>query len=969
MANSNSDLHCSIATYNLHGLNNGRSGLIDLCNNPQINIIAIQEHWLCNVNLLALNNIHSDFAGLGISSMNERLGKEVYRGRPYGGVGFLWRKSLSSRINIGAKAESGRGLALTIDLDSGEKIDVITVYFPCYSSSISYGADIADCLSFVEDVLGNGRPAILLGDMNFECDVNNEGYRQCNTVLSEYDIYNCDEFVNNGNYCVTYCNNSLNQSSFIDHFFVSSTIKQDIISAELHDTGVNLSDHIPLVYTFRWALSPQLLKMDTCVARKHYSWRWDKSDLAHYYECTRNALCNVPVPDVCDCVIGCHNVSHLDAINQYYENIVAALHSAASSAIKRIPCSSLKPYWNEELDRLKDSSIFWHNLWIDAGRPSSGALEHIRLSCKAKYKLALRNAYTSFEDTLSDELYLHFTEKNVPEFWKTWNAKFRKNVTRHVNINGCTGDADIANEFAKHFSDVYCEFDTDTTAYDDYIQERDNCNLNNINIQSSYDCIDGISVELIEKCLSKIKKGKACGPDDLCSEHLHYAHPALLMHLKSLFKLIMLHGFVPNSFGIGISVPLIKDKTGNINNVDNYRAITLSAVISKLFETVLLDLCGNALETDSLQFGFKSNVGCADAIFTLKSTLEYFVNRGSSVYIASLDISKAFDRVNHFKLYKSLLTAGVPVIIVDVLCNWYSKLSFAVKWNNKLSVQLTVGSGVRQGSCLSPAVFNAFMNIFITKLKLQGIGCHISTMFIGCLLYADDVILISPSVAGLQAMLDKCSEISRLLSLSFNVSKCHCLVIGKMFNVDIAPMTLCGKPVEWCNCIKYLGVYLTCSKIVKFDINPCKRAFYAACNSIFMHGSGVDELALLALQESYSLSILMYAAPALSLSNRQIDELNVCWNSVIRKLFEYHRWESVKAVILGLGRLNIKHLIMKRKIKFYKHLYFSHDNLLLNVFRVYLQNNITDSMLESVFLPTNVAMDLVYSSFTEYVNV
>jgi hypothetical protein len=157
----------------------------------------------------------------------------------------------------------------------------------------------------------------------------------------------------------------------------------------------------------------------------------------------------------------------------------------------------------------------------------------------------------------------------------------------------------------------------------------------------------------------------------------------------------MIHGFVPNSFGIGISVPLIKDKAGNISSVDNYRAITLSAIISKLFETVLLSICGNALETDSLQFGLKDSVGCADAIFTLKSTLEYFVDRGSSVYIASLDISKAFDRVNHYKLYKSLLTAGVPVIIVDVLCNWYSKSSFAVKWNSKLSAQFAVGSQCR----------------------------------------------------------------------------------------------------------------------------------------------------------------------------------------------------------------------------------------------------------------------------------
>jgi len=100
---------------------------------------------------------------------------------------------------------------------------------------------------------------------------------------------------------------------------------------------------------------------------------------------------------------------------------------------------------------------------------------------------------------------------------------------------------------------------------------------------------------------------------------------------------------------------------------------------------VLLSLCSDALETDFLLFGFKDKIGTADAIFTLNSTIKHFVDRGSSVYISSLDISKAFDRVSHYKMYKSLLEAGVPVIIVDLLHHWYSKLSYALRWNGCIS--------------------------------------------------------------------------------------------------------------------------------------------------------------------------------------------------------------------------------------------------------------------------------------------
>ena len=162
----------------------------------------------------------------------------------------------------------------------------------------------------------------------------------------------------------------------------------------------------------------------------------------------------VDVPDICDCTIDCSNISHLTAIDCYYETVVTALYQASSKAIMRIPNKSLKPFWNEELDNLKSDSIFWHNMWIEAGKPNSGILQQIRLSCKAKYKPGIRDAYANYENRLTDELQVHFQNQKFPELWKTWNTKFRKNITKHININGHTDDNSIANEFAKHFSNV-----------------------------------------------------------------------------------------------------------------------------------------------------------------------------------------------------------------------------------------------------------------------------------------------------------------------------------------------------------------------------------------------------------------------------------------------------------------------------------------------------------------------------------
>ena len=66
----------------------------------------------------------------------------------------------------------------------------------------------------------------------------------------------------------------------------------------------------------------------------------------------------------------------------------------------------------------------------------------------------------------------------------------------------------------------------------------------------------------------------------------------------------------------------------------------------------------------------------------------------------------------------------------------------------------------------------------------------------------------------------------------------------------------------------------------------------------------------------------MYAIPALLLTTRQVSELNVCWNNLIRRVFGYNKWESVSALLLSLQRLNVKHLIMLRKIH-YRAMHFS----------------------------------------------
>jgi len=119
----------------------------------------------------------------------------------------------------------------------------------------------------------------------------------------------------------------------------------------------------------------------------------------------------------------------------------------------------------------------------------------------------------------------------------------------------------------------------------------------------------------VETCVAQLKKGKAPGHDGLTADHLTFVHPILFVLLSLLFNRPMLYGTRVHLVSV-LQYPFVKNMDGDRTNSDNYRCITISPVIIKIFEMVglLMQIFSIQLQSDHLQYGFKRNSSWSQAI-------------------------------------------------------------------------------------------------------------------------------------------------------------------------------------------------------------------------------------------------------------------------------------------------------------------------------------------------------------------
>lgn len=923
----------SIMTYNMHGFNQGEPLLSNVCTNNLYDIICLQEHWLSGNNLSQFNRF-SEFTCYGISAMSNVTDRDILIGRPFGGVLTMVDNNLANYTKPLLMKE--RVVVLKIS-----SFILINVYLPCKDKSNEYKEILlelfADISNAIDDVTYTN--IILSGDFNNNLSNNKDDSCIIKNFLKSYNMSYIDIMVYNACEVYTFSNQTRGCSSIIDYICVSSPLVNCIEKYNTVCNAFNYSDHEPVEMKLGVSVmndlcnanvnSTESIMNESCIGIEQcydYRYRFDHGDVSGYYDATRvlfepilneiefiyNALdYNINIDAVC-------NQLHIERL---YNNIVDALLKSCQANIPLTKANHFKQWWDEELDELKQNCIASHEKWESCGRPRWGPIFEQRNRDKKIYRSLIQTRKSDNKQDLSNSLLYSLYNEEGAKFWKIWKNKAANNPFSLPKIEGASSESSACNMFKSYFAQLNTsDSDFDSKMHRNYQLLRKQRSVFNIVHEVKELNRDLYNALLIDISVSKLKNNKAAGIDGLQKEHLIFAHPIVYITLSKLFYIMMAKSYVPAQFGCGILVPIQKDSSlKGLQKLENFRGITLSPIISKIFEHSLLFLYGNVFKSSDRQLGFKAGLGCVHAIYCVRKVVDFFVSNDSTVNICCLDISKAFDKVNHNCLLYKLLQLSIPLCVVNILHDWYSKLFARVKFGHCMAQAFPIKCGVRQGSVLSPILFCIYIDKILKRLSSH--GCHINEMCYGSFMYADDLILLAPSRSELIRMISiVCSELTSV-GLKLNCDKSAYLRIGPRFHANCGPIESDFGSIPLVKETKYLGIILISHRNFMISFHDSKCKLYASFNNLYSKlGTSFDLNVIIHLLKTMVIPIIMYSLEAFSLNKSCINNLEFCLNRILFKIFKVSDSTNREYCMKMFNIDSIEDLYNKRKKHFVENL-------------------------------------------------
>ena len=834
-----------------------------------------------------------------------RTGDHLSAGRPSGGLAIFWPRDLTGHIEPLEFEHDIMGLRLSIN---ERTLLLLNVYLP-YERSDTESRDLyQERVSCMVSILDNEMydDVVVLGDFNAEKS-RGGNWNFLDAQLQDFNICQADSVLPSESFT---CLSSHSTTSWLDHIFTNNL---DIISNVKISYDINSFDHFPLSCMVKNDL-PGKTVLNQATPLEFIDWNLflNANIRQKYKDNLDDILLKFDISKLCCSTKNCRSKVHIDMIDECYPFLVSALKKASQEfRFFRTPQTYIVPGWNtyckEKYAIARNSFLNWKS----QGMPLSGLIFDEMIYNKKVFKAALQYCKDNENNLRKDALLAKFRENDKINFWKEVKKIKGGGRRKPRVIDGRQSDSDIVTVFSDKFRAIYSGGCNRVAPSGE--SQRQNASLFHIDFDHLSETAASLRIGI--------------GPDGIHLNHLKFASYNFYYYLKNLYNFILTHCHTPSEMLLGCIYPLIKDRHGNISDSNNYRPITASVYLFKLFEKCLYPSLKSGIHLTTNQFGFREGTSCQMAGLVLRETVQSYLDRGSRVYSAFLDMTKAYDNVNHDILIEKVSKLDIPPCITNILKDIYGKQSVVVKYGEAESCRWGLSRGVRQGSVLSPLLFNLYINDLLLSILGSGQGCSLGSARMGIIGYADDLVLLSPAPSGLQDLMDQLVCHLNQLGLALNPTKSMAMIFSRKRKnlLTLFKFFLNNIAIKNVKEVKYLGFIITANLSIVPDINRCKKNFNKQFFSFFMNFKFAHFSTLKFLFKSFCYS---FYGSELWCDRRgavgALKSLAVAYHGGIKRILKVGKRSSSHWACNFLNMPTFIHLANKRLFKFFCNMF--HNN-------------------------------------------